>query len=198
MSWMRKPESPRSKETGQGHGGRTELYPESSWFLALCHRTHLSLGFVYSWAPQAAGLSRMRMTALGCWCQHVRAQGSCWFAVRGGSTLFVCPASPPSPPSWLQDGHVLQAWPIQALSSTGHRDWLRDGHRIQGWPIRAFLGYFAIATAEATCLLFGTGSYKDHQAWSCHHRQLHLPPPGESPHQNARQMLETVLQEIVQ
>ena len=62
---------------------------------------------------------------------------------------------------------MVQAWPVAALHSTGYSDWLKDGHRLQAWPIRAFLGSFAIATAEATCFLFGTGSYKDHEAWSC-------------------------------
>lgn len=68
----------------------------------------------------------------------------------------------------LQDGRVAQAWPIKALNPVGHSDWLKDGLKIQAWPIRAFLEYFAIVTAEDTCLLFGTGSYEDQQAWSCH------------------------------
>lgn len=43
---------------------------------------------------------------------------------------------------------------------------------MQAWPIRDFLEYFAIVTAEDTCLLCGAGRSKDHQAWSCHW-QLH-------------------------
>lgn len=92
--------------------------------------------------------------------------------------LFVSSASLPSASSWLQDGHVPQAQPIKALNRAAHSDWLKDGPRIQAWPIRAFLKYFAIVTAEDTCLLFGTGSYRDHQAWHCHW-QLHLASRAE-------------------
>lgn len=86
--------------------------------------------------------------------------------------LSVCPASLPSASSWLQDRQEAQAEPIKAHNPAGRSDWLEDGLRIQAWPIRAFLEYFAIVTAEGTCLLFGTGSYEDHEAWNCHW-QLH-------------------------
>lgn len=73
----------------------------------------------------------------------------------------------PQPPP-AQDGRVAQAWPIKALNPVSHSDWLKDGLKIRAWPIRTFLEYLAIVTAEDTCLIFGTGSYEDHQAWSCH------------------------------
>lgn len=57
---------------------------------------------------------------------HTNLESSCGSAVWGLDAL-VCSASLPSASSWLQDGHVAQAWPIKALNPSGCNDWLKEG-----------------------------------------------------------------------
>lgn len=98
------------------------------------------------------------------------------------------------------------------LPPPGYRmgTWLRPGQSPQScWPQRLAQGWvqdpslanqshpqvFSMATAEDTCLLFGAGSYKGHQAWSCHCQPHSASWGGRELHQNAVQTFQVVLHE---
>lgn len=121
---------------------------------------------------------------------HACLQSSCGFAAC--RALCSSPAQHPFPQPPPGCRHEAQVRPIRALNPAGHSDWLKDGHKLQARPIRASLEYFAIVTAEDTCLLFGAGSVRTMEPGAATGKLIL--PPGDSLHQNAMQMLKRVLQ----